>query len=306
MAAHLTLGPLLYHWPAEKRLDFYARIADEAPVDTVYLGEVICSKRAPFFEDHYAAVAARLARAGKRVVFSSLCEVMLKRERNQIEGFAAISDHEIEANDSSVLFHVSGRPHRLGALLNVYNEEALAFHARRGATHVCLPAELPGASVQVIAARARELGIGVEMQVFGRVSLAVSARCYHARAHGRVKDNCQFVCEDDPDGMELRTLSDQKFLAINGIQTLSHSYLDLMPELADIIAMGVGHLRLSPHTLDMVAVAGIYRDVLDERIAVAEGQARLQALRPDLRFSNGFWYGKAGYTRQPHAPILHA
>lgn len=303
MAAQLTLGPLLYHWPAEQRLDFYARIADEAAVDTVYLGEVICSKRAPFFDDHYLAVAERLQRGGKRVVFSSLCEVMLKRERNMVEAFSTIGDYEIEANDSSVLYHVSGRPHRIGTLMNLYNEEALAFYARRGATHVCLPAELPGTSVALMAARAKELGVGLEVQVFGRVSLAVSARCYHARAHGRVKDNCQFVCEDDPDGMELRTLSRQKFLSINGIQTLSHSYVDLMPELGDLTAMGVGHLRLSPHTLDMVAVASIFRDVLDGRCDAADGQARLQALGPDLSFSNGFWYGKAGYTRQPHARI---
>ncbi|MDG2404096.1 MAG: U32 family peptidase, partial [Paracoccaceae bacterium] len=40
----LTLGPIAYHWSAEARRDFYARIADEAPVDEVYLGEVICSK----------------------------------------------------------------------------------------------------------------------------------------------------------------------------------------------------------------------------------------------------------------------
>ncbi len=49
--AQLTLGPLLYHWDAEKRRDFYFKIADEAPVDCVYLGEVICSKREPYFED---------------------------------------------------------------------------------------------------------------------------------------------------------------------------------------------------------------------------------------------------------------
>ena len=42
MAAELTIGPIAYHWPAGRKRDFYARIADEAPVGTVYLGEVIC------------------------------------------------------------------------------------------------------------------------------------------------------------------------------------------------------------------------------------------------------------------------
>ena len=40
----LTLGTLLHNWPADRRRDFYFRIADEAPVDTVCLGEVVCAK----------------------------------------------------------------------------------------------------------------------------------------------------------------------------------------------------------------------------------------------------------------------
>ena len=37
----LTLGPLLFNWKLERRRDFYFRVADEAPVDCVYLGEVV-------------------------------------------------------------------------------------------------------------------------------------------------------------------------------------------------------------------------------------------------------------------------
>jgi len=295
MAAQLTLGPILFHWPAATKLDFYARIADEAPVGTVYLGEVVCSKRTPFFDEHMLDVAERLERGGKRVVLSSLCEVMLKRERDMIREFAAIADREIEVNDSSVLFHASGRPHRIGPMMNVYNEVTLASLARRGATHFCLPGEVPRSAVAVLASHAAALGVGLEVQVFGRLSLAVSARCYHARAHGRSKDNCQFVCEEDPDGMALRTVTGQPFLAVNGIQTLSHTYVDLLAELADIAALGVTHLRLSPHAQDMVATAAAFRDVLDGRIDATEGQARLRALRPEATFSNGFWHGKAGH-----------
>ena len=54
--AKLTLGPIPFHWEADRKLDFYARIADEAPVDTVYLGEVVCSKRSPFYDRHYPEV----------------------------------------------------------------------------------------------------------------------------------------------------------------------------------------------------------------------------------------------------------
>ena len=48
--SELTLGPVLFNWEPERWRDFYFRIADEAPVGTVYLGEVICFKRAPLFE----------------------------------------------------------------------------------------------------------------------------------------------------------------------------------------------------------------------------------------------------------------
>ena len=43
----ISLGPVLFNWQPEAWRDFYFRIADEAPVGTVYVGETICSKRAP-------------------------------------------------------------------------------------------------------------------------------------------------------------------------------------------------------------------------------------------------------------------
>ncbi len=295
MDSKLTLGPILFHWPAEQKRDFYARIADESPIDTVYLGEVICSKRAPFFDRHIEEVAERLKRGGKTVVISSLAEVMLKRERKIAADLALIEDHEIEVNNSAELFHISGKPHRIGQYFNTYNEETMRVLAARGATHFSLPAELPRESVRKMAQCGTEIGTPVEVQVFGRSSLALSARCYHARAHGRHKDNCQFVCEQDADGMELATIGGQAFLTINGIQTLSHSFVNLLSELSDMQAMGLRHFRLIPHSVDMVAVATIFQETLDAQIAPAEAADRLQALNFPAPFSNGFWYGKPGH-----------
>lgn len=294
----LTLGPIPFHWSAEARRDFYAGIADEAPVDTVYLGEVICSKRAPFFEADLPEIAERLEAAGKRVVFSSLAEIMLKRERKATEGLCAGEDgRAVEANNAAALLSLIGRPHRVGPYMNVYNEETMAFLAARGATHFALPAELPQAAVAVLGERARTLGVGLEVQVFGRASLALSARCYHARAHGRTKDNCQFVCEEDPDGMPLDTLDGAGFLTVNGIQTMSRSYLNLAEAVPEMAALGVTALRLGPQRQDMVAVARIYRDLADAYIAPAEATARLEALAMEVGLSDGFWWGEAGYRR---------
>lgn len=295
MKTQLTIAPILFHWSAEQKLDFYARIADEAPVDVVYLGEVICSKRTPFFEKHYDEVAERLTRAGKTVVFSTLAEVMLKRERNMIAGFCDLEDYELEVNDTSALWHLEDKSYRVGSLMNVYNEDTMAYLVAKGATHFSLPSELPRDSVAILAARAKGLGVTTEVQVFGRVSLALSARCYHARAHGRIKDNCQFVCEEDMDGMPLNTLDKEEFLTVNGIQTLSHSYLNLLGNLNDMKEMGVTHFRLTPHTQDMVVVANIFRDALDNTVSAAESGEKLAALDIPAQFSNGFWHGQAGH-----------
>ena len=82
---------------------------------------------------------------------------------------------------------------------------------------------------------------------------------------------------------------------MNGIQTMSHDYLNLVGELADLQDMGVARFRLSPHSCDMVEVAAIFRDALDRRIDAKEAAARLDALKIDAPFSNGFYYGKPGH-----------
>ncbi|MGV6806048.1 MAG: ubiquinone anaerobic biosynthesis protein UbiV [Ruegeria sp.] len=293
----LTLGPIAYHWAADRRRDFYARIADEAPVDEVYLGEVICSKRAPFQERELPTIIDRLERAGKQVILSSLAEVMLKRERKATEDLAAMDSPSIEINNAAGLFARGNRPHRIGPFMNAYNEATIRWMASQGATHVCLPAELPGPAVAIAARAAGELGLGVEAQVFGRVSLAVSARCYHARSHGRTKDNCQFVCEEDPDGMPLRTRDELPILRVNGIQTQSEGYLTLLPELGQLEADGVTHMRLMPQSIDMVAVAQVFRAVLDAGRSVDEAESQLRQICTDVPFSNGFYHGEAGYRR---------
>ena len=70
----LSLGPILYFWPREQVLDFYKQAATW-PVDIVYLGEVICSKRRLLKPDDWLAIAEELRAAGKEVVLSTLALV---------------------------------------------------------------------------------------------------------------------------------------------------------------------------------------------------------------------------------------
>ncbi len=295
--AKLTLGPIYYHWSAETRRDFYARIADEAEVDEVYLGEVICSKRAPFHEADLPETIERLERAGKTVILSSLAEVMLKRERKATADLAAMTTPEVELNNAAGLYERGAQPHRIGPFMNAYNEATIAWMARQGARHICLPPEMPSQAIAAATREARTLGLGVEVQVFGRTSLAVSARCYHARAHDRTKDNCQFVCENDADGMPLRTTDDRSILRVNGIQTQSECYVSLLQEIGMLVADGVSHLRLQPQNVDMVAVSSIFRDTLEGRLEPDRADTALRGLCGETEFSNGFYHGQAGYRR---------
>lgn len=57
----LTLGPVLFNWSPDRLRDFYARIADEAEVDRVHLGEVVCGKRQPFTDGLWPELIERLA-----------------------------------------------------------------------------------------------------------------------------------------------------------------------------------------------------------------------------------------------------
>ena len=66
----LSLGPILTYWPQQRVFDFYEEMASQ-PVDIVYLGETVCSRRHELRFDDWMEVAGRLAAAGKQVVMST-------------------------------------------------------------------------------------------------------------------------------------------------------------------------------------------------------------------------------------------
>ena len=218
----LTVGPNHFFWDAATVRGFYQGLA-AAPVSRVVLGEVVCSKRLPFWQDEIAPASEVLLAAGKDVAITSLALVTLKRERKATAALAEIG-LPVEVNDLTALHALpKGQPFWIGPLINVYNEGTLRWLASRGAVRVCLPPELPLESIAVLARVGGDLGVAVEVWGHGRLPLAISGRCYHARLHDHAKDSCQFVCGLDPDGRDVETLDGQKFLAVNGVQTLSQS-----------------------------------------------------------------------------------
>lgn len=290
----LTLGPIQFFWEETRIRDFYARMADEAPVARVVIGELVCSKRLPFWQHEIPAAVERLRAAGKEVLLTSLALITLKRER-QMTAELAEAGAMVEVNDLTALAHLpAGTGFAVGPLVNVYNEATLRWLAGRGAKRVCLPPEMKPASVALLAAEAARLGVAVEVWGFGRLPLAISGRCYHARLHERAKDSCQFVCNLDPDGRRVDTLDGQQFLAVNGVQTLSAATAFAGGDLERLRAAGVTSLRLSPQAGDMVALARAFAAALDGSGTAADLEAAARAAAPDGHLANGYLRGQAG------------
>ena len=55
----LSLGPVLFYWSRDKLLDFYAEMANQ-PLDIIYLGETVCSKRRALSLDDWLGLAREL------------------------------------------------------------------------------------------------------------------------------------------------------------------------------------------------------------------------------------------------------
>lgn len=288
----LALGPCFFNWSAERLVDFYRRIAEEADIDRVYLGEVVCGKRMPFTDAIWPDIMEMLTKAGKQVVLSGLAQPVNKREREILRQQAGY-DMPIEINDLSMVPGRAGQEFTAGPFLNVYNEASLRLLADRGATAWCPPVELPLVSIQKIAALVPE--VDIELFAFGRLPLALSSRCYHARAHGLRKDACQFVCDRDPDGMNIATLDDRRFLAANGIQTLSDAVHVAGVTSGQLQATGIRRLRLSPHSLDMVKVASTFRRFLDGELTCEDLNAELTGQGLPGPVCNAYLAGDAGW-----------
>jgi collagenase-like PrtC family protease len=203
----------------------------------------------------------------------------------------------VEANDLGAVHLLAGKvPFVAGPYLNIYSRMSLEFFRGLGASRWVMPLELGHTGLKEIL---REDGLNMETEVFsyGRLPLAVSARCFTARYNNLSKDECEFRCLEHPDGLTVSTQDDDSFLVMNGLQTQSARVYNLLDEVPAMTAMGVSHIRISPQSRETAEVVARFHAVAQESAAYP-GTASVRNTpnapwAPDLA-CNGYWHGRPG------------
>ncbi len=287
----LSLGPLQYFWPREEVFKFY-RTAVNWPLDTIYLGETVCSKRRELSTRDWIALAEELAASDCEIVLSSLALLEAESELSALTRLIENGRFRVEANDMSAVQLLRDRalPFIGGPSLNVYNHVTLRLLGEDGLQRLVLGVEQGRALVEEFRASGEPLP-ELEVIAWGRLPLAYSARCYTARALDLPKDNCGFRCIEYPDGLALKTRNKRAFLTINGTQIQSSEHCDLAPEIDELAAAGIGLLRLYPQKDSMEAIVTRFRQAIDSGI-------------PPQRVGkeNGYWHGRAGMEQVTPEP----
>jgi collagenase-like PrtC family protease len=288
----LALGPLLYYWPRAAVLRFYEEVA-AAPVDTVYLGEVVCSRRHEVAFEDWLAIGEQLAAAGKEVALSAQALTESEGDLKLLRRAVANGRFRVEANDWGAAHLLAGsRGWVAGPHLNVYNPETLGLVAELGATRWVAPMEATREMVAGVLA-GRPAGLEAEVFGYGRMPLAFSARCFTARRFNRQKEDCGYACLDFPDGMTLATREGKPFLAVNGIQTQSADVYCLVEELAALREAGADLLRISPQSADTLEVLRVLRAASEGALTGFDARKALASLAPG-KLWNGFWHARPG------------
>jgi len=248
--------------------------------------------------DDWLGLARDLAEASSaQLVLSGLTLVEAASELSSLRRLCDNGELLVEANDMGAVQLMSERklPFVGGPALNLYNGHALAELVASGMSRWVPPVEASGKLIKSARAQLQELGVAlpeIEIFAYGHLPLAYSARCFTARAENRPKDDCQFCCQNYPEGIPLLSQEGEALFTINGIQTMSASVSNLLADYQGLVDSGADLLRLSPRAAGMEEVIGAFD-------AVRKG-----ALPPlAVDGCNGYWHGQPGMLRAEEAGL---
>lgn len=289
----ISVGPILYFWPRQQVLDFYAQLAESA-VDIIYLGETVCAKRRELNWRDWLDLARDLhSVSGKQIVLSSLALLEAQSDIKTLEKYCQQEEFWLEANDMAAVQLAAERelPFVAGPAINIYNQATLKLLQQHGLQRWVMPVEQGASHLQAL--RADYVGQMPQTEVFawGHMPLAYSARCFTARHLNIPKDNCGFACISDNTGKNVNTQEGNTLFKINGIQTLSGRCYNLLPHVAQLAAAGVDILRISPEQPDATLAA-----INNSHVCLQQGQVILAQENQ----CDGYWFGREGmqfYTR---------
>ncbi len=289
----LSLGPIQYFWPRATVLDFYQQVAASA-IDIVYLGEVVCSKRLEMKLEDWLEVGQQLTAKGKSVVLSSMTLIEAGSELSRMRRVCEQDEFPVEANDFGAIEILSQKNKNFvtGSSVNIYNERTLKLLHQQGMMRWNLSVEL-GKEQLAELHKHRPAGVETEVLVWGRMPLAYAARCFTARAHNLPKDQCQFKCIEDPDGLLMKTREQQDFLVLNGIQTQSALTCNLLPEIEVLRDLKVDVLRISPQSMHTFEVIDAFNQALASPEAISDLNANMRDHAPS-GLCDGYWFGQSG------------
>lgn len=291
----LSVAAVPYFWSKEAYQDFYRALV-KTNVSIIYIGETVCSKRRSMTLQDWIEIAEMITAHGKQAVLSTLTLLEAESELKYLSKIVGQKEYLIEANDLAAIQLASqNKLHFVaGTAVNIYNQRTLSRLAKQGMKRWVVPVELGRGDLPQLISTAALENVEVEYQVFGRMPLAHSARCFTARHLKLPKDNCRFKCLEYEQGIKVKTQEGDSFAYINGIQTQSAKVSNLLNRFAELSQLGIDVVRIVPvsreDTIKVVALAG--KAVSDNDTV----NLSPEALSENYEYCNGYWLNVEGMT----------